>query len=93
MGDNNEKFDSLSELYKRILPALNTKVIELQREGSIFVEPLDIWNYCLKTKWKNRGDLRIYQIVDDILSVDNILLENYVIENIKNNKRNIGENE
>ena len=44
----------------------------------IAIEPLDIWNYCLKNKWQYRNDLRIYELVADILNIDILNLEVYL---------------
>jgi len=84
--DNNEKFTSVDELYKRLMPALKAKVSELKRENIIFVDELDIWNYAMENIWKHKSDLRIYELVDDILNVDGIKLEVYVRRNIINRK-------
>lgn len=63
-----EKFRDINELYKRITPALNTKVSELKRM-KINVSKKDIWEYCLKNIWSYKKDLRIYEMVDDILNI------------------------
>lgn len=83
MDENNEKFNSLNELYERVLPALKTKVAEFKRAKISFINANDIWNYCLYNIWKNRKDLRIYEIVDDILNADAFNIEIYV-RKIKN---------
>lgn len=80
--DNNEKFNSISDLYKRVLPALNTKVSELKREQITYINSLDIWNYCINNIWNNKNDLRIYEMVNDILNVDILKLEIYLKNNI-----------
>ena len=77
MDETELKFASTYELYQRILPALKTKVAEFKRE-KIAIEPLDIWNYCLKNKWQYRNDLRIYELVADILNIDILNLEVYL---------------
>lgn len=82
--DNNEKFNSINDLYKRLLPALKTKISELKRKKINYIDTLDIWNYCIDKIWKNKSDLRIYDLVSDILNADEIELEMYVR---KNNKR------
>lgn len=84
--DNNEKFASINELYKRLMPALQAKISELKRENIIFVDELDIWNYAMENIWKYKNDLRIYELVDDILNIDGIKLEVYVRKNIMNRK-------
>jgi len=93
MGGNNEKINTLTDLYKRVLPALKTKVGELKRENIPFVSELDVWNYCVKTKWKNKHDLRIYEIVDDILNEDGLKIEIFVRKNIVNYKNLIDKDE
>ena len=85
MGDL-EKFSGVNELYKRVLPALLTKVSELKREKIHYINTIDIWQYCVENIWKNKKDLRIYELVDDILNVDALKLELYVKK--EKNKRN-----
>lgn len=85
MGDL-EKFSGVNELYKRVLPALQTKVSELKREKINYIDALDIWQYCIDNIWKNKNDLRIYELVDDILNVDDLKLELFVKKNIANRK-------
>ncbi len=72
-----EKFSSLNDLYNRLLPALNVKKQELKR-AKLEVSEKEIWNYCLKNKWVKRTDLRIYELVDDILNIDALKLEIYL---------------
>lgn len=86
MAFENDKFNSISDLYKRILPALETKVSEFKRDNFSNVEALDIWNYCVNTKWKFKSDLRIYEIVDDILNIKTNNLEEYIKSNKSNDK-------
>ncbi len=68
MAQNIEKFDSISDLYNKVLPALKTKKSEFKREKLNYDE-IDIWNYCVKYKWANKSDLRMYEVIDDILNV------------------------
>lgn len=93
MVSNDDKFNSLSDLYKRVLPAIETKISELKREKIEFVDALDIWNYCIENNWKNKSDLRIYEIVDDILNVDGLKVEIYVRKNIGKYKKIIDRDE
>lgn len=74
---NSENFDSVEELYKRILPAINTKISELKRKN-IYVKALDVWNYCVDNNWKNQKDLRIYKLVDDVLNLNEFELQVYI---------------
>ncbi len=77
MDRHEEKFASVDDLYKRVLPALNTKVDELKRERINFISAIDIWNYCASFKWKNKKDLRIYEMVHDIFSIDVLEINQY----------------
>ncbi len=78
MDRHEEKFASVDDLYKRVLPALNTKVDELQRENINFISALDIWNYCANFKWNNKKDLRIYEMINDIFNVDVLEINQYI---------------
>ncbi len=77
------EFNSIKELYERLLPALNTKIAELKRYDLDYIKKEDIWNYLKMTKWENATDLKLYQMVDDILNLDNDKIDNYVKEEIR----------
>lgn len=75
------KFNSIDELYNRLKPAFRTKLNELKKKNINFVESKDIWNFLSKTKWINRHDLELCDIVTDILNVDEVELINYINSN------------
>ena len=77
MALNNESFYNMNDLYKRLLPALNTKKSELDRIH-FNVNSLDIWDYCVCNLWRNKKDLRIYKMVSDILNVDELKLKIFI---------------
>ena len=62
-------FTSIDDLYKRLLPALNTKTDELKRLN-ILIDGNSIWLYCVKNIWNKEKDLRIHEMVSDILNID-----------------------
>lgn len=66
-----EKFSSLEELYKRLLPALSVKKKEMSRAHMILIEEKDIWSYFCQKVWSKRGNLTLGEMVDDILNTDN----------------------
>lgn len=78
------EFSSITDLYNRLVPALNAKVMELKRNDIDYVKKEDIWNYLKIVKWKNSSNLLLHQMVDDILNIDYVLLENYVKKTLKN---------
>lgn len=65
-----EKFSSLSELYKRLLPALKTKKNEMVRQKMISIKESDIWEYLCKHKWTGKNNLTLFDMVDDILNTE-----------------------
>ena len=58
------------ELYDHVMPALESKKSEFHVYQYTSVTEADIWNYCMKKKWKNKDvkEMRMYEIVNDILS-------------------------
>lgn len=87
--DNNEKFETINDLYKKVLPALQTRISELKREGINYINEIDIWKYCMNNIWKSKKDLRMYELVSDILNVDRLCLEKYIKNDIVNYKNMI----
>ena len=81
--DNNLQFNSINDLYQRIYPSLNTKICELKRIKINYLTEKDIWNYCIKEKWNNKSNLRIHELVDDILNLDPLRLTEFYKINIK----------
>ena len=77
------EFNSLKELYERLKPALNTKKREFIRNKIDYIKEEDIWNYLRDYKWKKSNNLLLYQMVDDILNTDIVLIDGYVKENLK----------
>lgn len=79
------EFNSLEELYLRIKPALKTKTEEMHRNGINYIKENDVWNYLKEIKWKEAKNLNLYQIVSDVLEIDDVLIDNYVKDKIKAN--------
>lgn len=72
------KFNSLKELYERLLPALRSKIKELKVNGYNYIKEEDIWNYFKKVKWTNCKTLTLYDMVDDVLNIPNNKIDEYV---------------
>lgn len=72
------KFNSLEELYKRLLPALRSKVKELKRNNFNYIKEEDIWNYFKKIKWTNCKTLTLFDMVNDVLNTPNEKIDEYV---------------
>lgn len=67
-----------SDLFKRVTPALNCKIRELERREKEYLKKEDIWNFLLKTKWEHVEGLELSEMVDDILNLDNDKLIKYL---------------
>lgn len=81
------EFKTLEELYKRIRPALYTKKEEMRRSGYPYIEEEDIWNYLKDEKWIKTNNLTLYQMVDDILNIDNAYIDSYLKRKLNKNRR------
>jgi len=83
------EFNSVEELYKRVRPALTSKVREFRRNKKDFVKEEDVWNYLIESKWRNGKGLELYNLVDDILNTNNKEIEDYVINKLKGLEREV----
>ena len=71
------KFSSLNELYTRLYPAFNTRKVELLRQG-IEVREIDLWNFLKESVWIDNKNLSIYDMVSDIMKIDEVKLKDYI---------------
>ena len=62
------EFNSIKELYKRVVPALRVKRRILLKNG-IKVKEEDIFKYLAKEKWSKDNNLTLSDIVSDIINV------------------------
>ena len=85
--DNKLEFRSKEELYKRVLPALYSKIKEVRKLGFKFITEKDIWNYLVENEWKSRVNLELYDLINDILYVDNYRLNDYVNQKLERIKK------
>ena len=65
-----DNFKSLKDLYQRIYPALKSKTEELKGKGYTFLTEQDLWEYLIKTKWHDEENLTLYDLVNDILYIE-----------------------
>ena len=76
-------FKDINELYKRVCPALKSKVKELKKNKIDYIKEVDIWNYLVESRWRNTNGLVLSDIVDDILNTNNKEIEDYVKAQMK----------
>ncbi len=82
-------FNTLEELYERIKPALITKQNEMKRAGYRYIKADDIWNYLKEVKWKKTNNLTLYEMVNDVLNTDNMVIDDYLKEKLNINNRTL----
>ena len=70
-------FNNIQELYELLSPALETKKIQLRRNDYLNISKKDIWDYLKDNKWKDITNLKIHELVSDILYLDNEELNSY----------------
>ena len=76
------EFSSLEELYKRVRPALKSKVDELQKYGNLSISKYDLWKCLIINKWRNGTGLMLSDIVDDILNTSFDEINSYYMKMI-----------
>lgn len=81
--DDNFGIKNTVDLYRRLLPALKSKTREIEKLNNIKIKNEEVWNYLIKYKWDSVIGLKLSDMVDDILNINNNeLIIN--IEKIKN---------
>ena len=89
--DNKLEFRTKEELYNRVLPALYSKIKEVRKLGMRNITEKDIWNYLVENEWKKRVNLELFDLINDILYVDNYKLNDYVNEKMRKLKMEANE--
>lgn len=79
------EFNNLKELKKRIEPVLNTKLKEIKMSGYNIITKDDIWNYLKQNKWTKANNLTLYDIVNDIMNINDKEVEAYAIKRSEQN--------
>jgi hypothetical protein len=80
------EFNSLEELKQRVTPALETKLKELKSKNYNYVTIEDIWQFLIKN-WKKGKDLTLYDIINDILNLNNEDIEEYAVKRSEQNDK------
>ena len=86
------EFKTVEELYKRVSPALYSKLKEIKRLGYTLVTEKDIWNYLVDNEWKNRTNLELYDLISDIMNADNYKINDYVVSKLSRMKYRLDNN-
>lgn len=78
------EFETINDLYVRVIPALRTKLSELHRVGFIHMREEDIWNALRDKKWKKTINLSLAEMVHDILNLEHSVIDDYLKEQMMN---------
>ncbi|HWL27035.1 MAG TPA: post-transcriptional regulator [Ureibacillus sp.] len=59
------------DLFKKVLPAIQSKLEEFQHFGYEHITQEDVWNYCVNKKWRKKiiEDLKLHEVVETIFSI------------------------
>ena len=85
----NTEFTTLEQLYERLKPALRTKMREMRSLGYSYIREEDIWNYLKEVKWVSSKNLLLFEMVRDVLNVDNGSVDSYVRQKLNSRERRI----
>ena len=77
------EFETQEELYKRVLPALRSKVRELKNKGYDDIKVTYLWSYLAAEVFSKTTDLTLADIVSHIMHVDVVRLNAYIENNLK----------
>ncbi len=90
---DNGKFKTLDDLYNHIYPALRSKANEMRLKGFKFIHEEDIWNFLRLNKWSKARNLDLGGMVNDIFTLNEDRLINYVSDKLKDYHRKADKNE
>jgi hypothetical protein len=84
------KFNTIEELYARVLPALTSKVNEFKREKISYITEKDIWNFLSNKTWRVKKDLEFYELIDSIINLPLSEMDSYLVNKMNpKNEKNI----
>lgn len=84
-------FKTVEELHHRLMPALRSKCKILSKSGYSYIKEDHVWEFMLKSKWKNEENLALCEMVNDILHTDNIEISDFFHANHKSRNKIIYE--
>lgn len=87
------EFETIEDLYRRLIPALRTKRREMRRNGYPYIKEEDIWNYLKEVKWVRARNLLLYEMVNDVLGASEEQIDDYLKEKLNRRNRTIYFNE
>ena len=87
------EFETIEDLYRRLIPALRTKRREMRRNGYPYIKEEDIWNYLKEVKWVRARNLLLYEMENDVLGASEEQIDGYLKEKLNRRNRTIYFNE
>jgi hypothetical protein len=60
-----------TDQFDTVLPALESKIEEYRYFGYDTFTTEDLWNYCVKKKWRKKdiGEMRLHEMVNEIMEM------------------------
>lgn len=80
-------FQTEQELYRHVMPALRAKRNELKCLQLPYIKEEDIWNYLKEKVWTKQKNLELSDIVNDIMTVDEIKVDDYFKSILESKRR------
>lgn len=86
-----EKSHAYNHFRTQVTPAMTSKLEEFRILGYDSITEDGIWEFLMKKKWKKvKDEIRIYEIIDDILSIKvSDFISFTTIKSYKNNDFNL----
>lgn len=64
------EYTSLKDLYNKLIPVFNVKQRVIKHSKYPYITNEDIWKYLTETKWKKAINLKISEMINDIIILD-----------------------
>ena len=74
-----DKESILNKLHNLLLPVLTSKEKEFITLGRVYITKEDIWSYFKDNVWCNKDNLRLCDLVSDILLTSNDEIDEYLL--------------
>ena len=88
----NNEINSLEDLYRLLLPALRSKKKEMHDLKHLYITEKDIWDYMKDNIWKDAVDLKLSDMVDNVLNIENDKIASYMAANLLESRMDYEEN-
>lgn len=78
-----ESIKTKAELFSRIKPAIDVKIKDIKRDYKINITSIEIFEYLEDKVWRNKVNLSLSEIVEDVFSLD----VNYLFSDVEKRRQ------